>query len=193
MNKIILYSLMMMFLMCCAYPLKAELETTIELRSAAFFHSSKRFREIYGRVGASYGFEVSTRYRNCLAIWVNYDQFSKHGRVHGECGGKTRVDIYNASLGVNYLYPFCNCFEAYAGLGGSLSRINLKNRSHCFHEEKSKLAGGLVLKSGIIYYFSCNWFLDLFVDYLYQPVKFHHHHCVDIGGVKAGGGIGVSF
>lgn len=195
MNKII-FKAFFTFLLCYLIPLTAELQTTIEIRSAAFFHSSKLFRRLYGNVGTSYELEVSTRFQDCLEldnieIWANYDQFSKHGKVRHCEGAKTRIDIYDISLGLNYIYPFCNCFEAYAGIGSSLSSVVLKNKSCCFHEKKSKLAAGIVLKSGIVYYLSCQIFLDLFVDYLYQPVNFHHR--VDVGGVKIGGGIGWKF
>ena len=47
MNKIVFKFLLILWCLNI-YPLVAEVERSIEIRSAAFFHSSKRFREIYG-------------------------------------------------------------------------------------------------------------------------------------------------
>lgn len=193
MNKTIFQTLLFLF-MCCTCSISANLNSSIELRAAGFFHTSKLLRDIYGKTGACYEIEIATRFSDCsnIEIWANYDQFSKRSSIHGDCCGKTTVDIYNASLGLNYLFPLFDCFGAYLGVGGSFARIDLKNKGCCIHEKESKFTGGLVLKSGIIYHLTCNWFVDVFADYFYQPVHFKHRH-VDIGGVKVGGGIGLNF
>lgn len=59
----------------------------------------------------------------------------------------------------------------------------------CTHETLSKWVAGGVLKSGMYVWINQCAFVDLFVDYLYQPVHFETH--VDIGGVKVGAGLGV--
>jgi hypothetical protein len=69
--------------------------------------------------------------------------------------------------------------------------VHLKNKSQCTHQTVSKWAVGGVLKTGIYYTVCERIFIDFFVDYLYQPVSFHHR--VDVGGFKTGVGVGVKF
>lgn len=190
MIKIAFKALFLLLLITNNYPLFAEFQSSIEIRSAAFFHSSGRFREIYGNVGASYQLEASTKLYDCLDGWANLDWFSKHGKSEG-FNDPTRASIANISLGIKFLYPFCEKFTAYIGIGPTLSRIWLKNKSQCSHETVSKWAIGGVLKTGVYYFICDRAFIDVFVDYLYQPVHFETH--VDVGGLKMGVGIGVKF
>lgn len=173
----------------CPIMVKAQ-EVNVEIRGAAFFHSSERFREIYGNVGASYQIEASTPLCNCWDGWVNLDWSSDHDKSK-RCDASTRVSITNFSFGIKYPYQFCERYIAYIGIGPSISRVRLKNKSQCEHERISKLAIGGVLKTGIYYFITCNLFVDLFVDYLYQPIHFEKR--VDIGGVKTGIGVGAQF
>lgn len=189
MNKIFFnFLFFLLYLNLC--PLMAEIESSLEIRSAVFFHSSHRFREIYGNVGGSYQLEASTKFNDCFETWVNFDWFSKHGKSEG-FEDSTRVRIANISLGIKFPYQICEQFTAYFGIGPSLSRIWLKNDGQCSHERVSKLAIGGVLKTGVYYFINKCIFIDVFVDYLYQPVHFETH--IDIGGFKTGVGVGVKF
>ena len=69
--------------------------------------------------------------------------------------------------------------------------VQVKNRSCCLHEKRSELLLGGVLKSGINYDITCRLFLDLFVDYAYQPSRFPSR--VELGGLKTGVGLGFKF
>lgn len=179
-----LFSLILLISHC---PLMS-METTVELRAAAFFPSSDRFRDIYGKVIGDIQIEASTQWPGCLESWVNLDFLSKHGKsIGGE--DPTKVNIANVSFGINMPYQFCE-YTFYIGIGPSFSRIWLKNQS-CSEEKVSKLAYGGVLKSGVCYFLTECIFLDVFVDYLYQPVHFETK--VDIGGFKIGAGLGVAF
>lgn len=163
---------------------------TFEIRGAAFFHSSKRFREVYDHVGPSVQVEASTSLCDCFGLWTNFDFFTR-ARKFGACC-RSRVNLYNLSLGAQYVYPFCKCVDIYAGIGPSFTWIDLKNKSCCGHDNEHKCAIGGLLKTGVYYYFCRNFFADVFVDYLYQPVHFHHRF-VNVGGFKVGLGLGVVF
>lgn len=173
-------------------PLLAFSETNLEFRSAAFFHSSDRFREIYGKVGPSYQLEATTSLYNCFDCFANIDWYYQNGKSDG-LNWKTNVTIANLSIGIKYPFYINESFSAYVGIGPSISRIVLKNHNHNTHQKKSsdRVVVGGVLKSGLIYSINCNFFLDVFVDYLYQPV--HYSTRVDIGGVKVGAGLGYRF
>lgn len=98
------------------------IENSLEIRSAAFFHSSERFRDIYGNVGGNYQLEVSTKLYDYVDGWGNLDWFSKHGKSDG-LKDPTRVRIGNISLGIKFPYRLCEQFTAYIGAGPTLSRI----------------------------------------------------------------------
>lgn len=168
----------------------AEYPSSVEIRSSAFFHSSNLFREIYGNPGVNYQLEASTNLYDYFVGWANFDWFSKHGKSVG-FNDSTRVNIANFSLGIKFPYELSEQFTAYIGIGPSFGRIRLKNQSQCNPETVSKFAMGGVVKTGVYYFITENMFIDVFVDYLYQPVKFESH--VDIGGFKTGTGIGIIF
>jgi outer membrane protein len=173
-------------------PLTAE--NTVEIRGAAFYHSSKLFREIYGSAGPDYQVQLALRYP-CLEFWAHVDWFSKHGKSVG-FNDSTRVNIVNYALGLSYLYRF-NCQTTlYLGAGPCIANIWLKNQlTDHSHETVSKTTLGGLFKVGFYYNFTDCFFIDLFVDYVYQPAHFHHKHHkhIDIGGVKPGIGLGIIF
>jgi hypothetical protein len=171
-------------------PLSAELGCALELRSAAFFHKDRLFREIYGDVNACYEVEATVALNSCLETWANFDWFSRRGKSIG-LGDPTRVRIANLSFGIKFPYQINNCLLFYAGIGPSFSRICIWNESIFLREHVSRIAYGGIVKLGIDYFITDNLFIDLFVDYLYQPVKFQNR--LDIGGFKPGLGIGYRF
>ena len=99
--------------------------------------------------------------------------------------------LLTSVLESSFPYQLCEQFIPYIGIGPSFSRIWLKNKPRCSHDTISKWAVGGVLKTGVYYCINRYVFMDIFVDYLYQPVHFEKH--VDIGGVKVGLGIGAKF
>lgn len=185
-----LLKISLLFLCLTTQPLSALVGNTVEIRAAAFFHSSDRFRDIYGNVSGSYQIETSAKIWQRVEGWVNVDQFNKKG--HSDSfEEKTKIRITNLSFGLKYAYPFCESFVAYAGIGASCSRVWIKNRSDFYQDTVSKVVPGGVIKSGVCYFITPSVFIDAFADYLYQPVHFQQR--TNVGGFKPGLGIGVSF
>ena len=176
---------------------EANLPASVEFRVGAFFPSSKEVRKIYGNTAANYQFEFNTSACccNCFCIqgWTSIDWTTRRGSVR-ECG-RTRLDLVNWSIGVKCVKTLCGCMNVYAGVGPAFGGVWVKNHNSCHHnrhhERTSKGTFGVIVKSGIQYYFCHNLFADLFVDYIYQPVHFHRH--INVGGLRTGLGIGVSF
>lgn len=170
--------------------------TKIEVRSAAFFHTSSKFRTVYGDVGPCFSVEASRALPifNCFCApyeaWVNFDWFAKE-KKQKDCCCKSKVQIQNISLGLKYVYSRCERFDIYIGLGASGSEITLHNKSFCESERVCKRIIGGIIKIGARQYLSHCIFSDIFADYLYQPVRYQRR--VDIGGLKVGLGIGVNF
>lgn len=162
----------------------------LELRSAAFYHSSKLFRDIYGKASVDFQIQAATPLFKHFEVWVNIDTFSKHGHSIG-FKDPTKVNITNCSAGLTYVYRL-NCFQQlYVGIGPSFANIHIDNHSRFKHNKEFKSVIGGVVKAGLYYTLTDSLYLDLFVDYLYQPARFDNH--VDIGGVKPGIGIGAIF
>lgn len=167
------------------------IDVLVEFRMAGFFHSSERFKELYGNVGTSYQVELSTPISPCEPWlgWINFDWYEKH--KHHDCFSKSKVEILNGSFGVKYNYQTCRKINLYLGAGCALGGISLKNKAHGYKDNSSKFLIGAVLKSGIGYTFPNQIYLEGFLDYLYQPVKFENR--IDVGGIKLGVGIGTKF
>lgn len=165
-------------------------KNTIEIRCAAFFPASNLFRKIYCEVGTDYQVEASRRIYRHIEAWANAAWFSAHGQSLG-LHNDTNVNIGNISLGVKYLHNISENFDIYAGIGASVARLHLKNCGHGSDESVSKYSFGGVAKSGVRAYLYKNIFLDLFVDYAYLPT--HLKRNVNIGGVKAGLGVGFGY
>lgn len=177
-----MYKAIIMCLMFC--PLFAR-DISVELRSALFIPSSERFRAIYGNFGRCQELQISNQ-----NVWINFDWFSKNGKSIG-LGDPTHIRIANVSLGWKFSRPLSKELITYFGLGESLGAIRLKNQSQCDNEDLTKAAFGIVAKSGIYFFFNRSLFMDAFVDYLFQPVRFETR--VNVGGLKIGIGLGVRF
>ncbi len=160
----------------------------VEIRSAGFFPTSGKFQKIYGKVSACYEFQATLESEN-FEGWVNVDWLTKKGRSIGLCD-PTCVSIANTSFGINYLLHCTQRVTPYLGIGPSISYIWLHNNS-CCSERVSQLAYGVAVKSGFNFCVCKGLFLDLFVDYVYQPVNFQTKS--NIGGFKLGLGLGYKF
>lgn len=186
MNKVVRY-LLFVFCSCVLHPLEAA-EYSIEVRSAALLHTSESFRSIYGTVNPDFQIEASKTLSSPFELWGNLDYFYKD--AGGDCCSSD-IQVGNFSIGVKYAYSFYNNFDIYLGPGFSIGIICLSNKACCGDNNDSRVALGGVIKSGVRYYFLQRAFVDLFADYLYQPVNYKP--TVDVGGFKLGIGLGLSF
>lgn len=184
-------SFLFLILLTVIHPLMAEYRT-IEIRSGAFFPNTERFRKIYGKATAFYGVEVSRSTDSCLDAWASLDFLTKHGRSDG-FSDPTRVNIANFSFGLKIPYQFRDRWIGYIGVGPSWSAVWVKNRYRSHHHHgASQVAFGGILKSGLYYFINDCVFIDLFVDYLYQPISFADKS-TEVGGLKTGLGLGYRF
>jgi len=159
-------------------------------RLSAFYPSSAKFRKIYGHVQANYQLETTTSFPfSRMTGWANMDWVPATGHSKG-FKKDTHADIVNLSIGIKVPF-YIHHFTAYLGFAPSLGKIWIKNHSCCSHDHVKKYAIGGVVKSGLNYCIKHHLMLEAFVDYLYQPI--HFDKTVDIGGRKAGVGLGIAF
>lgn len=168
--------------------LYAENEVALEFRSSAFFHSNSKFRDIYGVADPAFGIELSKKFCCNYQAWVDVDY--SYSNTDSQCC-RTDFKVLNTSFGINCVYSLGCSWDAYAGIGPAISWVKLKNETCCGRERFSRCAVGGVLKTGLYYHFCNNFFIDIFADYLYQPVNLGNS--IDIGGLKLGAGIGTRF
>jgi hypothetical protein len=186
------YAILFLLSLSSMVPLEAlgSGATSVELRAAAFFHQSDRFRKIYGNVGQNYQMEISAATKTCALVWLNAGWAYQKGKST-RLQNYTRVNIADFSMGVKFPFYFKERCMSYVGIGPNFARVWLKNRT-CFDSCKIwKDSVGGVVKVGLNYLFCHNVFIDVFVDYVYQPVKFQRQ--VDVGGLKTGLGFGLYF
>lgn len=169
--------------------LMADYEGSVQVRAAPFFPVSKRFQQVFGSVLPNAQLEANMTLNSGYELWTNAD-WTGIDKKQGSCC-KSKINLMQGSFGLKMVFPYNEHYDAYIGIGPSFGKTILHNKSCCDHETKSKFAVGGVIKSGIRTYFSSGLFLDFFVDYLYQPVKFHHSQ--DVGGLKTGVGFGKIF
>ena len=179
---------------CCCQEeggtLWGTLDPTLKVRVAAFWPTSDRFREIYGSSMPSYQIEAGFTFLQNFRGWVNFDWVYKKG--HSEpLHHKTTINLSNGSFGVSFVQCVTDDISLYAGIGPSFGDIRIRNRTTKEHKRENKFAVGGVVKLGAVYQINCRFFLDLFVDYLYQPA--HIRSDVNVGGLKAGIGVGTHF
>ncbi len=202
----------MFFMLSCSL-LHAEevaetttMEATIEVRAAAFYHTSDKYRNYYKSLDPSYEVEFSFSCDPCCyAWWGNLAWFNSKKEVAGNnCKSHltacscttfvtptTKISVANFSFGIKFPYYFSDCLVGYFGVGPVIGNVWFENNSNRGTRRTSKVAYGAIAKLGIDYYITQCVFLDLFVDYLYETV--HHGRHYDIGGVKTGLGIGLRF
>ncbi len=183
------------FLLCCFIllvcgNLQAEIQTDVELRYGVLFPSSSLVRELYGNVLPSYQIEATVSMCGCYSLWTSLD-FTKGRGNRCACDVKTWLNLYTWGLGVKGHYCLASCLEGYLGIGMTCANTHVKNKRCCFDEKVSRVSVGGIVKGGLTYALDCNWFIDLFCDYTYQPVHFERH--TNVGGITTGLGIGYTF
>ncbi len=166
-----------------------DTDASLKYRTAGFFPVNHRVKHIYEEAIPNYQLEFSQSISSNIALWANTDLFHNYGRVN-HCG-TSKIHAVNFSLGPKLLYSFSHHINLYVGIGPSIARIYVRNGSRCGNHHEHRWALGGILKSGLEVSVYRNLFLDIFADYLYQPV--HFHETVDMGGLKIGLGLGARF
>lgn len=187
------------FLMFLSLGILQATEWTTELRAGYFYPTSNLLRKIYHYGGVEGEIESTGAIDEDWQGWGNVGYFARKGRSLG-LGDKTRVSIVPISAGVKYLLWPCECIRPYVGAGIAYTYLNTWDDSDFVRRHVKKGTIGFVIKSGAYVDLSCNFFLDCFLDYYYQRMNFHsdpdagvQRHSVDVGGFKAGVGLGYAF
>jgi outer membrane protein len=165
-----------------------------EVRVAAFYPSSKKFRRIYHQWSADYQVEISKPVYKGFSGFINGSWLHDKGQASG-FENSSRINVVPLSFGAKYSYCFCPCLRAYGGLGATYTFLRIHDDSEFVSRHLSKESWGGIAKSGIQYTWRC-FFFDVFADYLYQPFRFAgnsevERNRINVGGIKLGIGLGI--
>lgn len=168
----------------------------LSARIGGFYPTNHNFRRGFGCVGAIYGLEAAYTFCGCFTGFLDFDYYHKSGRPCCMVE-KSTVQLYTGSLGLCWSLKMCSCIEPYIGIGALVGNARFRDR---FVDDdvdllgcarRSKTGFGGIVKAGVIIPFASCWFGELFCDYVYLPLRFERR--VNLGGVKFGGGLGISF
>lgn len=175
-------------------------DITLEGRFSAFFPLKSRAREIYNDALPCLELQVATTLCDCWQPWFNASYIWSNG--HSSLGDKTQLSILPLSLGVNYIFPLCDCIDWYIGAGALYSFLRTEDHSPYVHEHVRKNTWGGTAKLGFYYQWTECLFLEGFLDYVYQKfnfktdedsVPFVVRNDVDLSALKLGVGLGFRF
>lgn len=158
----------------------AARDVLLEFKAAYFKPTGKRFKHIY-KGGALYGPELTVQLSECNENWYGFfsvDYYSKKGHSIG-LGNPTKVSLLPIGIGVKYFISPCwlqnSCWfgdtDFYLGLGFQPVRVHTHDFSPYVIPKITKWALGGIVKGGVYINFSCNFFLDLFIDYSFAKAK----------------------
>ncbi len=162
----------------------------LDVRIAAFFPTSKLFRDIYGTVSPSYQIEASGIVREHWHLWSNLSYVRKSGHSI-PLNVPSRLQLVPIAAGFKYVWDR-NGFAPYAGIGLSYIWLKEKNNLDLCNRVNS---AGAIFKSGITKKYKRLAF-SLFADYQLQKFTVTNSTCrqrVNISGFLLGGAIGVTF
>lgn len=175
-------------------------DITLAAKFAAWFPLEKRARKIYHDAFPGVEIEAATTWCNWQP-WVNVGYVWSRGRSIG-CSEKTRLSLIPLTFGVNYLFPMCNCIDAYVGAGAAYSWLRTRDHSEFVSERVHKEAWGGVAKLGFYYNYSECIFFEGFVNYFYTRFRFRdsdddvffvERRNVNLSALKVGVGVGFKF
>ena len=176
-------------------------DVTIEGRFSAFFPLGSRAREIYNDALPCLELQVATVICDCWQPWFNAGYIWSDGNSIG-CGNKTQLSVVPLSLGINYLFPLCDCVDWYIGAGALYSFLRTEDHSPYVHEHVRKNTWGGTARVGFYYQWTECLFLEGFLDYVYQEFDFSTdedsdpyvvRNDVDLSALKLGVGLGYRF
>ncbi len=157
----------------------------VEVKGSYFQPADSAFKDIYGK-GTTYGVEAGLKMGNFFGFWVAAENFSKKGKMTFTLE-ETSLKIMPLSAGISFEFPF--------GLATPYLRLGIGY----FHYEENNILGqvkksnvGYMGQAGLMLRIVSPVFIDLFANYSSCKVKPLDLEA-DLGGLKAGLGVGLQF
>lgn len=179
--RLILVLIFLFFSIC--QPVPAAIRA--EIKFAYFSPKDEAFKDIYG-AGPSLGAEIGIKTGHFLAFWASGEYFSKKGKMTFT-KEETTLKIMPLAVGLSVALNLGR-FSPYAKLGIGFFRyeeINILGKV-------KKTDIGYLSQGGLVWHIAGPVYLDLFGHYSFCQVK-PAEVKADLGGLKAGAGLGFQF
>lgn len=175
------------------------IEFMIEGKAAYYHPSATRFHRIYGDA-ALVGAEITVPMKGNFKLFIEADYFEKEGTVI-EGNDRTHIEMIPLNIGVKYFIPSdIDCLDLYIAAGLQNTFVEIHDHSNFVRKHLSENGFGAIFKGGVVYYFSGNFFLDLFVNYATNTIRHSRSFRAgviplkaNVSGVSAGLGVGYHF
>lgn len=170
----------------------------LTIRAGNFFFTSSTARQTYGSEIIDLEVENNFWFFSKWSFWQNYNIVWNSGR-NANLNSYTSMNISTISIGIKKFFKFPRVpIHLYLGAGPTLQIANSTISSPYLPSNTTKVGGGVVGKFGFLFQSPQNIMIDAFFDYYYQPTgrvvnADNLSNWNDIGGFRAGGGIGYLF
>ena len=170
-------------------------EILLEGKASYFISTNNRFRNIYGGTGL-YRIESNIQTWKDLYVWANLGYMYAWGDTNQ--GSHTHLHLVPISAGVSYLFKV-GCWRPYLGAGPIVAYSYIYNGSSGATRHQDGWGGGVLGKVGALAYFTDRFFIDIFADYSFIRIDYHHsnkrtiHYKGDLSGFSFGLGGGYKF
>ncbi|MCP5503736.1 MAG: hypothetical protein H7A41_01145 [Chlamydiales bacterium] len=195
-NSIKLWIIGIFFLLLLCSTKAKAIEVLPEIKAAYFHPTDNRFREIYSGAGI-YSIETSVEAWEGLYPWMSLGFFRQTGRSL-EDRFSTHITLVPIGIGLKYLLEL-DKIVPYVGLGMQVTYTRMHDHSPYVDRKFAKWGIGGLAKIGSYLYFTDNFFFDVFCDYSYLKVNYHHpkkkviNLRADLSSLQFGGGFGYRF
>jgi len=158
---------------------------SVEGKGSYFLPTEKAFKDIYGG-GISYGAEIGMGFLGRLSLWIGGDYYRGKGKLTFT-GEETKIEIMPLCAGIRYAFSNSS-IRPYVGIG--VGYFQYKESNPIGSINKGNL--GLVAKLGLTAKIAGPLFADLQADYTNCSAK-PADIKADLGGIRAGIGLGITF
>lgn len=172
----------------------------VSIKVGAYFPSYHKMRRVFP-VGSPYSqLEVAGHFGHPWE-YIPWQVWATVGYLPGTTSKYNieRARFFPIALGLKYIWYVLDGGEFSLGVGGVAAWLRLKDEGAIPRKYVSKKNLGTLLRMGVKYWFSCEFFGEFFVDYLImnfhtKPRPFSQlPHRLDMNGAIIGGGLGIKF
>lgn len=159
--------------------------THVEIKMLSFQPTEDAFKNIYGG-GLCYGGEVDINVYKGLTVWIGAEHFSKTGKTTFT-NEETDIRITPFYGGLKYIFPGQRILPY---LGAGVGYFQYKETNPIGTVKEGKI--GFRAQAGLLLRMFGSWFVDFQLGYDMCKIKPQELE-VEIGGLKAGLGLALSF